>query len=387
MLDERAEALEREDVEAYLQPLSEPARSVERPFAESALIAPIRSVDLILSNSAKASGTRTFRDARVDLVYLYEALPDDNTFRIPFLYDLRQARVDWRVQTSTLLEGTRPPAWVSGPIETAESEHFLALFRPGLTDPASTLQLAETARARLDEKVTFPLEGRHLILLAADRAQYEQMSGRQVPASAIAQAEATFEIASRGIRSEGRQILVNLGEFRGNSSAVETFQHELAHLALYPQTSPFTPSWVGEAAAMFLADTRPMQTWRVGLRQGRFDQMSFAELAGQPILGAHDPTGVAASFEYGYAAAAAHYLIDTFSAETFWNFYASYVEVPAPRVFDSVSGKSPSEQEEVLAGLASETTAVNLQEHFSLTESELDVRVREWIQAEVNASG
>lgn len=377
MLSSRARALLAGDAEGYLAPLESQVRATEQAIAAGATGVPIEEVRFSVNPSARPHDENSFRSARVDLVLRYQGLPPDNFFRVQFEYDLERRQLGWAVTNSTVVAGSQLPIWATGPIATARFLHFLAFFRPGLPGPQGVLDLAERARVGLVEKLTFPLDETHLVLLAATRAEYQQMTEGSVPVSAVARAETTYEISREKITAEGRQIVVNLELLGSGETALETLRHELAHLALFRDTRPFTPAWVGESAAMYLAGTRPVSTWRRGIRQGRFDQISFAELNRAAGLGLHDPLGVAASFEYAYAAAAAWYLTEEFGSEAYWTFYRYYAQVPADEVYDRIP---TGRESEALGGLAHETTGSALRQVFGLDEAGLDMRVRSWIR-------
>lgn len=305
MLNSRALALTNRDVAAYLAPLSPEAQLVETPFAQGALSVPVSGLHMKLEEEAHAGSRNRFESAKVEISFGYEGLAADNIFRLNVVYDLARTGTSWTASSSRIETSPDPPVWMTGPVEVKRSEHFLAFFRPGLASSQTALDRAEEARRRLQAKLPLTLDRAHLILLAHNRAEYEQLSAEDVPLSAVAQAETNFAISETSIAAEGRLIVVNLERLLTQSDAIEIFQHELAHLGLAAETRPFTPAWVGESAAMYLAGSRPILTWREGSRRGSFDHLSFSELTRAPALGQHDPTGASPSLEYAYAAAAA----------------------------------------------------------------------------------
>lgn len=381
MLQQRAERLEQDDVEGFLAPLSADARPIEEPIARGSTEVPLSGVEFSITNS-EGSSEFFVRGLELDLVYRYERLANDNAFRISLLYDLDRVGGKWSITSSILDQGAALPVWAAGPIEFTASDHFLALYRPSLPSPASAISQAERARSRLAPKLDFEMDPVHLILLATDEDEYRSMSAGASPVSAIAQAETTFAVSRNRIAAESRLILVNLAR-TGERTAVETLQHELGHLALSNYTRPFTPAWVSESAAMYLAETRPVGLWARGIREGKFNAMSFSDLTSQPNLGQHDPSGVAVSFEYAYAAAAAWYLTETFGPQPFWSFYRSYSEVPAGEVYSQITDIGAGlDTDAALEELAVETTRAGLTRLFGLTEERLDSQVRKWIQKE-----
>lgn len=381
MLERRATALLADDVDQYLAPLADSAKQSERALAEGAKAVPLSYAELTLSPEAQLDGRDALNGAEVSLAYRYEGLPNDNTFRLRMNYDLVRQEAGWHVSSSKYADGTRLPIWSNGSVATARAQHFLALHRIGLTNAQESLQLAEDARALLAPKLRLPLEEAHLMLLARDRTEYLEFSARESPETAIAHFESAYSITPGEITVESRQIIVNLAQLSSRKESIETFVHELGHLALSPQTRPFTPAWITESSAMFLADTRPTAAWRQGQRSGRFDRLSFLDLSRASSLGSHDPTGVAGSFEYAYAAAAGYYLIETFGVESFWKLYAAFADVSPDSVYTRISN---GDRDAAIATLSAETTHAALARIYGLDESDLDRRVRAWIAAEVS---
>lgn len=380
MLSARASSLARRDVEGFLRPLSAQARSVEEPIARASLQVPLSRPRFETSDPEKAA-TSPFH-LQTDLTFTYDRMPADNVFRIPFEYDLEKSGNHWTVAASRLGASSQLPIWTTGAIQTNTSEHFLAFSRPDLPAAATAVARAEQARARLALKISFPMDDVHLVLVARDRAQYDTMTGRTTSASAVAQQETTFAITPTRIAPEGRLIVVNLERMLNDESTVETFQHELGHLALSIYTRPFTPGWVGESAAMYLADTRPADAWAQGTKRGAYEDISFANLTPRLVLGGHDATTASASYEYAYAAAAAWYLIETFGPDRYWEFYRSYSQISPGDVYRQIpdAGIGPR-AEAALSSLATRATRDALQRIFDLTEQDLDARVRTWVRS------
>jgi len=319
-------------------------------------------------------------NVRISFIFRYEGLPADNIFALPLRYDFADSPV-LRITASRLEDGANLPIWATGPIEILRSPNFLSLHRPGLRRAAQALEQAEKARSQLEGKITFPLESGYVLLMARDRAEYESFSNRGSPVSAIAQAETSFEVKPDSIRVLSRQIVVNLQKLFEEGDADETFRHELAHLALATLTRPFTPAWVSESAAMYMAGTRPRGAWKEGLRTGRFDKMTFGALATKASLGGGDPTGEAATYEYAYSAAAAWYLVETFGAEKYFEFYKSYSDYPARDLYARLpDARVANDSEEVFGTIAGELTPAALRGAFGLSDSDLDQRVRTWIR-------
>ena len=377
----RISRLKAGDVEGYLAGLEPQAAAVERPFATGALLVPLEELTLTLDRGSIRGGADAFRGVGVDLGYRYAGLPEDNAFRVGFDYDLVRVGDSWRVTTSTVRAGSSQPVWATGPIETQRSEHFLALHRPGLSDPSRIMDEAEQARAQLDGKITFPLENSYLLVIAKDEAEYASMSSATLgPVSAIAQVETSYEVTPDSIKVLSRQMVINDRKLHEDGSALETFRHELGHLAVAQYTRPFTPAWVSESAAMYLAGTRPTSIWRQGLRQGKFDGITIERLTQASNLGEHGSSKEGASLEYAYSAAAAWYLVESFGPERYWEFYRSYANVPPAELYELLPERTSSPQsEQAIEALAVAKTGASLQGMFGLNTAALDTGVRDWM--------
>lgn len=384
-LDSRANRLRSGDVKGYLGRLGPQARQLEDPIATGSRAVPLSQLAFRLdASSFPALEDIRSRDRldglKVDLIYRYDGLPVDNKFRISLYYDLARRGNGWTIPSASLQPGSSLPVWATGAVETRRSDHFLALFRPGLADPGRTLQQAEAARAQLEGKMTFSLDDRYLLLIAANEPEYQTMSGAGVgPVSPIAQVETSYEVTPQRIRVQDRQIVVNNSRVQDGSSQ-ETFRHELGHLAVAQYTRPFTPAWVSESAAMYLAGTRNVTAWREGLRERKFDSVTIDQLTRAANLGEHYASPEAASLEYSYSAAAAWYLVETFGAASYWNFYRSYSQVPSAELYRRLTAGSKSlESAGAITSLAVSTTTAALQRFFQLDPALMDLRMREWM--------
>jgi hypothetical protein len=384
-LDERVERLQAKDIQGFLAPSSPAAQEFERPIAIGAVAVPLAGLDLRLDKGALQERGNSLNGVRVDLVYRYEGLPEDNAFRINLAYDFAEVDGKWGVTSAGLKPGAALPVWASGPIQTKQSEHFLALYRPELTDSDRILREAEEARSQLDGKITFPLEDKYVILVARDDAEYLTMSSAMLgPVSAIAQVETSYEVTPDTIRVLSRQMVINSRKLHEDGTALETLRHELGHLAVAQYTRPFTPAWVSESAAMYLAGTRPESIWRNGLSRNRFDGINIERLTRASNLGEHDSSREGASLEYAYSAAAAWYLVETFGAERYWEFYRSYADVPARDLYERLpENTAVSSGEQAIEALAVTTTGGALHQLFALDQVTLDQAIRSWMQAQV----
>lgn len=323
MFRERAARLLAGDTEGFLRPTTDAARPLDTLIAGGAAAVGVSSLDFVFTPAGPVLSATAFRAVPTDVLYRYEALPEDNVFRFVVEYDVERQGPSWTIT------GARPasslPLWATGPVSVSRSDHFLALSRPGTGRIDDALALAEQARRELVPKLTLEPDSRHLLLLAKDQAALSEMAGENFPASVPAVAH--YEATPFGV-PRNRQMIVNLEFLFGtlddaaarehyeDLSPVDVFEHELAHLALTRYHSAAMPGWVVEGAAMFLAGERRLLSWREGLQDGAFEQMSFVELSGLEGL----PSGT----HYAYANAAVLHLVETFGAPRFWEFYGAF---------------------------------------------------------------
>lgn len=361
-LRERAALLAKGDAEAYLQAAVGPARAVEEAIARGAAAVPLSYANVSVEPIGSAGGAN-LRQVRVEMVFRYEGLPRDNLFRFGLRYDVERRAGSWVITASTPEPDPPLPVWAREPVESTRTEHFLALHRPGLAKAREALDLAEQARARLVPKLRYvEPESADLLLLGADHADLERMLGRPVSAGVLAVANALYP----GIgEPEHRQMAVNLDALLGSGvsrilghsgtgTAVEVFQHELAHLALVRLRGRAMPAWVNEGTAMYLSGERRVAEWRAGLARGAFDAVSIAALGNNANL--------PSSLEYAYANAAVLYLVERFGDEQFWRFYSSFRRLVPTGEF------------------ATDSSRFALRQSFGLTAEELDTATRDWMR-------
>lgn len=387
LFERRADALVDGSAERYLRPLSPAARSFEEPIAAGAGKLPLAGARIVVREADVAPDGRSVDDARIDFVYWFDGLAEDNLFHIFLVNDLRRRGSRWVVTSSAIDRSRYPmdpgsalPLWATGPFETARSEHFLALYRPGLGGIQTVMRLAERAYAQLLPRLTFDPEPGYLMVLAADAEEYDELVGEDMGASSIAVAVAEYARASgrgtggfAGVRPETRHMVVNLEAAAGGApveghahpeqiSARRVIQHELGHLALERVTSPFTPGWVKEGAAMYLAGERRVEEWRGGLAEGAFERLSYTKLS---------PRGsVKPRFGYAYVNAGALHLVERFGAGTFFDFYRGF------RDFEVLDVKP-------MRSVRAERTQRLLNLMYGTTERELDEATRTYIDEAV----
>lgn len=326
LLRERARLLLAGNLDGYLAPMGPVARKAEEPIARGAAVVGLAGLDFVVGDIKTGSGG-ALEHAEVNFIYHYKGLPADNTFKFQRLYQLERRQGSLFVIDSRPSPDPRLPApiWATGPVEVTRSPHFVALARPGLTNPEVVLELAERARSRLVPKLTLEPDAAHLVLLARNGAEFaefiNQSSAERTPRGGDSVSLAVARGVNRGRGPEERDMVANLSaimgaarlsyEGRGGVSPEEVFQHELGHLALLRFNGNATPGWVVEGAAMYLSGERRVEQWRADV------ESNFAGLSLAALNSAGSPDGRA----YGYANAAVLYLVEEYGADAFWDFY------------------------------------------------------------------
>jgi hypothetical protein len=374
LISKRAKQLEAKDLEGYLGSLDPAARPFERVLAESSFSVPLTGHTLELRRSSITAGD-PMTAARVQFQFGYDGLPKDNRFSVDLVYGLSQRGKDLKITSARFQDGQPMPLWASGPVNMLRSDHFLALSRPGLPRAEHAVALAEAARTQVQTRLDLRVEDAHLLVLAKDEAEYREVAKHARPESA-AVALASFVVSPDSISVSGKQIVVNLERLFKEGVGLETLEHEIGHLALLMDTRPFTPAWVAEGAAMYLAGKRPDGIWKEAAES--FADVRLADLTEGADLGEHAATG---SFKYAYAAASAWYLIETFGPSRFWRFYRSYAQVSPKDLYDRLPSNhdGASETNPAILALSTRTTESALRELFGFGQDELDIRVRSWI--------
>jgi hypothetical protein len=340
------------------------AMETERPIAEGAAAVPLSyaNVSFHPQGAGKSTATR-FEDAEVEVVVRYEGLPAENLFRFRLRYDLERQGSAWVITESAFGENeVPPPLWTTGAVESRRSEHFLALYRPGLAVVEEALAAAEEARRGLAERLEdLESDPVHLVLLAGSEEEYNAIKGEESSAGEVAAAGFLYQSIAR---PEERHMVIKAHLIVDEDAPSRSddglelptelvFQHELAHLALTRHDGPFTPGWVNEGAAMYLAGERRVDSWRVATEEGLFDDVSIAAMA--------DEEGLADGIEYAYANAAVLFLIEEFGAERFFEFYTAFRPLLPSAEFE----QSP--------------TDATLLQRYDMTTSKLDEETRAYI--------
>jgi len=379
LLSERSSDLEKGAVARYLKPVGRDALDVEKTIARGAIKAKLGTIEVVIQQGFVHPRKPELDRVRVDFTYLHKPLPDDNVFRFRIIYKVRRQGAEWRISDAEIDARDFPivPPWATGPIETARSPHFLALFRPGLRDIEKILKMAERARKELLPKVTLPLDDVHLMVLARDGQEFGEFTGSP-GAGAVAIAYRQYN--PRGgltDHPENREMIVNMGEVfslglvpheHQEVMPRQVFQHELGHLALSRYDRFTTPSWVKEGGAMFLSGERRLVAWKAGTEEGVFNRMEFAEFSGDGSLD---------GALYPYVNAAVSYLTETYGTRRFWKFYRGFTNFrPGGAMRGAAIRQVRADRTRRLLGI-----------HYDISPEELDRRTRAYIKRAVAQAG
>lgn len=362
MLRSRASRLLAGDVAGYLHAVTGNALPLEEAIARGAAAVPLDSFDISF-NPPRGTGVfgSGYKGVPVEYLYRYRGLAADNVFHFVLTSDIKKEDGNWVVTDAKLDPEAPLPPWATGPVAVSTSPHFLAIYRPGAQQVDQALRRAEESRDNLAPKLTLVPDANHLVLLARDHGEMEEFVGTQKPPGIVAVALYGSTDAGVGV-PRNREMVIDMSITQcdcgvtehgepGDYRLVEVFQHELAHLALSRYATANQPSWVVEAAAMFLAGERRSGAWRAGVAGGQFDALSF-----DALNESQDMTGWA----YTYADAAVLSLVEAGGADKWWDFYGSFIRRPEATpdaVFSQVYG---------------------------FNQAELDVRTRAWLQRFAN---
>lgn len=375
LLEQRAEALNAGDMAGYLSPVVPQSRDVEEFMAQRLLELPVHDVEFKVADPP-VGGELPETRLRAELRYRFVQTADANTFSIPITYGFRDG-LDGPVLDEVSIEDDLPP-WFGAHTGVTTNEHFVALHRPDAEGVRQVLQVAQAARAELQQTLPFDLDERVVMVLARDDLDYQQVTGRDLleELPRVAQSVSRFAVTPERYVAHSRHMVLNVDRLAREGTGLQTFKHELVHLALAPVTRPITPGWVTEGAAMYAAGQRPNWTKRV--TTGSFESLSFEALSSRSSFGGPGPVGDRAGLEYAYAAGAAYYLTEKHGEDAFWSFYRAFADVSPHTIYGNLPGQGfPAEGP--LEELTVSTTAGIVRQHFELTMQELDTAVRDYI--------
>lgn len=382
LLARQARAVETGDLSAYLNTFAEPLHQEQRVIFERSRNLPLSDYQVEASPSANVlrSDVQVGRieNVTVNIRYRLRGTPEDNPLQHTLTYSFERRNDNWLVSAYTLER--QPPFWWTGDVLVRETPHFLIIARPESTSELDVVaQECEQAYTEL-QAAGLNLTPRIVAYFVATQDDFRTQTGQG--SRTLGMAMSLYDLAGEDIRTLGRAFYINGQAFSeqtdsaGPSGRLATVRHELVHLALAPETRPFTPPWLVEGAAMFYAGQNTAEFREQLVASGRLDAISLARLTSADTLGEFDILGQSVGPEYVFSAEVTRYLIETYGQERYRELYRFFSRVPADQVRDRMpvfSGPFGS----AFGNLSQELTTQALSEVYGLTIEELDAAVKQ----------
>ncbi|HEX2038822.1 MAG TPA: hypothetical protein VHF47_03705 [Acidimicrobiales bacterium] len=149
--------------------------------------------------------------------------------------------------------------WDYGPVRLLRTEHFLVLSHPDKAGRADELAaMAEEAHATFSKAWSQPWSGRIPMIVPSSTDQLEEMLQSTVDLDKFVAFVSYGFVRDVDFVATAPRLFVQDATFSRNSRRyqVETLVHELVHVATAASTGPFTPAWLHEGLAEWLARGR-----------------------------------------------------------------------------------------------------------------------------------
>lgn len=272
VLDRRAAAVTAGDRDAFLATVDPQAPAPFRA-AQARSFDGLRSVPLSsyrLTARVEDSGDL---DGRTDAflpetraTYRIEGYDDrDAVDTLWFTYVRRDGR--WYVGADEDLADlgldTARNLWDFGPVRLLRTEHFLVLAHPDKAERADELAaIAEDAFAAFRGRWQQPWSERIPLIVPSSVDQLEQMLQSTIDLDKFVAFVSYGFTRDDGLRATAPRLFVQDAQLSDHTRPfqVRTLVHELTHAATAPTTGPFTPVWLHEGLADWVAAGRPAAT-------------------------------------------------------------------------------------------------------------------------------
>ena len=214
---------------------------------------------------------------------------------------LRDGR--WRIVSDRDLEDVGLPSarnlWDYGPVQQQRTAHFTILHDPADRKRAETIGiLCEQAFSRLQATFGRPVPEQIVVVLPHSLDQLREILQATFDLSNfVAFASASVD-RDQDWQSTAPRVYVqdtNLARSRRDFQ-LQTFHHELTHVAAFPLAGPFVPSWIHEGVADWIANGQKAPTAVEGSDGLVPDDWEFTTGGGESILRAYDESTSAMAF-------------------------------------------------------------------------------------------
>ncbi|MEM6455092.1 MAG: hypothetical protein AAF772_08360 [Acidobacteriota bacterium] len=389
LLTDQARALVRGDLDGYLATFAPARRAAERRVLRQLRDLPLAALTLTLDDGdasiRPADGFARTREATVVLRYTLRQLPTDNPMVHRLRYRLQADREDRLQVTAIEDDPSRPVPWR---VETMVRVMRGPIVGVGPAPQRDALEIAvdEAAAAyALLRRRGAPLEDVQLVMLTprVDRLRALRGTDDARADDPIAVAAVRYALGADGnLLTDSRALPLSAAAFAPGGTAPAARRgrllHELALLALAPDTRPYTPLWLREGTAAHLAAG--------GLDRARGRRLTGASLDGLAIAALSRRgagAAIAAEHSSAYAHAAVTYLVTTHGWPTFLRFYRRFAALETPQAMLAIAFE-PVALARFGAGdvgtLALPVTEEALRYAYSLTPDRLDAETRTWLR-------
>ena len=318
------------------------AREAQARSLSGMMRVPISWADFHVPPLQKMEGDAlTVTGLLVELRYLLAGLPRDNEFVTQFRCDLSRDSdtAPWRVKR-VQVEG-REPFWQRGFTEVLATAHFLVFYQGAVADGAKRARTAgdqlEKAWSRLQKTPVAP-GSRYAAFVIPDQLDFKALTGRD-PGFFSGATSAAYGMRKGKLQVVNQAMYVNDSHFSalqrswGKPDRLVTMQHELVHLALAPQTRPWTPAWLVEGVATHYAGQVDSFS-RDGLRRRLPSGRVLAHLSSKAFIGAGVKDADEVWVQYHYSAAAVRWIEQKWGASKLLELYGAFAGVQ-PKVWEN----------------------------------------------------
>lgn len=190
--------------------------------------------------------------------------------------------------------------WDFAPVEVRETDHLLMIFHPAQRDRAVALSaLAEEALSTLAGRWDQPWSGKIPLILPADTDELERLLQSTIDLDKFLAFVSYGSVRDDSWVATAPRIYIqdeNLATY-GRAGQVETLVHELSHAAAAPLAGPFTPAWVHEGLADWVATGRSTKERKPSGSDGKLPRDYEFSTGAQPeILEAYRESRSATSY-------------------------------------------------------------------------------------------